>query len=311
MLKSKISPSQVKELKWKDYVKLLNKDLKQIEAKGLKNVPVVLVSDFTFACGEVHTLMLFNKQSVLTKYYKSLKADEERKKQKDFAMGMSKFEKNDNNILQLEIGIKQGLGKPARMKKNSKKLIKKLGIDLVDITKGDLLEEVVSDIEEENKTASAEYKIIDASLQAESGYLKTADDLRNDTQSIVVIAKEFKILHQQLGKELVPFLKKAAKEKVSYQLSQVELAEKAFRTGASLLDKYGEETQQKKPIPKAVIQLKEQIETNDLVNKYEKIWKKIKKEHAKQNGNLDELLKTKFKALDELMKVIESKMPKK
>ena len=307
MLKSKISPDTVKDLKWKDYVKLLEKDLKQIESKALKTVPVVMISDFTFACGEVHTLLLFGKQSVLTKYYKELKMDEERKKIKDFSLGTSKFEKDEKNNLTLEIGI-QGFGKPARMKKNSKKLIKKLGVNLVDIFKGELLDEVVEDITEENKTASEKYQKIDANLETEAGFMKKADDLENDTQDIVSVAKAFKKLHQQLNKELVPLLKKAAKESVTYQSAHVSLAENAFRGAASLLDKCEEEQASGTKIPAQVLQLKEQVEGNDLVNKYEKIWKKITKEHAKQNGTLDELLKNKFAALDELIDQIQAKL---
>lgn len=103
-------------------------------------------------------------------------------------------------------------------------------------------------------------------------------------------------------------LKKAAKESVEYQSAHVSLAENAFRGAASLLDKYEEEQAAGTQIPAQVLQLKEQVESNDLVNKYEKIWKKVTKEHAKQNGTLDELLKNKFAALDELIDQIQAKL---
>jgi hypothetical protein len=80
MIRSKIDPSAVKNLAWKDYVKLFEKDVKQAQAKGVDKVPLVMISDFEFACGETHALLLLGKQSVLNKFYKSLKTDETRKK---------------------------------------------------------------------------------------------------------------------------------------------------------------------------------------------------------------------------------------
>ena len=49
MIRSKIDPAKVKDLAWKDYVKLFEKDLKQAKEKGVDKVPLVMVSDFTFA----------------------------------------------------------------------------------------------------------------------------------------------------------------------------------------------------------------------------------------------------------------------
>ena len=48
MIRSKIDPSTVKDLAWKDYAKLFEKDVKQAQDKGVEKVPLIMVSDFTF-----------------------------------------------------------------------------------------------------------------------------------------------------------------------------------------------------------------------------------------------------------------------
>ncbi|MGH1338188.1 MAG: hypothetical protein ACRBFS_18845 [Aureispira sp.] len=156
MIRSKIDPSKVQELAFKDYAKLFEKALKQAKEKGVDKVPLIMVSDFQFACGETHALVLLGKQSEMTKVYKGFKLDEERKKLKDFSIGFCHLDKEEDGSHSMRIAI-EGLGKPNKMKKNSKKLIKKLGINLKDIIKGQFKEETPTP-EEDTTTASPKAK---------------------------------------------------------------------------------------------------------------------------------------------------------
>lgn len=144
MIRSKIDPSTVQDLAWKDYAKLLEKDLNQAKDKKVEKVPVVMISDFTFACGEMHTLVLLGKQSEMTKFFKNLKLDTERKKLKDFSIGFCHLDQEENGSHSIRLAI-EGFGKPNKMKRNSKKLFKKLSVSLKEIIKGQYKEEVAEE----------------------------------------------------------------------------------------------------------------------------------------------------------------------
>ncbi len=303
MIKSKIDVDKVHELPWKAYVKLLEKDLKQAQDKGVKQLPVVLISDFEFACGETHTLLVFGKKPKMVQYYKKLK--KERNQLKDFSIGMAAFEVLENGQFSFKIGVTGGLGKPTKMKKNSKKLIKKLGVNLVDIVKGDLLESVIETIDNENENASEKYQKIDENLQSEAEHLKQVDDTANDDQAIRAVAKSFVKQNKALNLQVIPMLKQAATDNsVEYTAEQVDLAEAAFRAAASLVDKCEEMGDTK--IPADITKLQLQVVEKKLVTKYEKIWKKIKKAYAEQNGTIDELLKSKFMSLEAVLQKLEA-----
>ena len=125
---------------WKDYAKLFQKDIALAQSKGLERVPLVVITDYKFACGEVHTLLLIGKENIMKKFYKSLKIDPTRKKQKDFSIGTCIFEaENGSTAMKIEM---QGFGKPNLVKKNSKKLMKRLGVTLKDVIKGTFVDEV-------------------------------------------------------------------------------------------------------------------------------------------------------------------------
>ncbi len=310
MIKSKINPDEVKDLKWKDYVKLFQKDIKTAEAKGAKKVPVVMISDFTFACGETHALVLLGKQSVMTKFFKSLKADEDRKKLKDFSMGTCHFEKEEDGSTAIKIGI-TGFGKPAQMKKNSRKLIQKLGIKLKDIIKGEYVDEVVAGIEAENKDASVEELAANEALQNNAEELKATDDADNDNKTLGKVAKEFNKANKLMNKEVVMLLKLSKSETVIYTDKHIKIAEEAFRAAASLVDRYEEIAAKRKNLANKaakITALKDNVVKNDLVKKYETIWKKVKQAYGKQMDQLSEPLKVKFDELNSLLDGIRQEM---
>jgi hypothetical protein len=310
MIKSKIDPDKVKDLKWKEYVKLFQKDIKTAVAKGANKVPVVMVSDFTFACGEVHALVLLGKKSVMTKFFKGLKADDERKKLKDFSMGTCHFDKEEDGTTAIKIGI-SGFGKPAKMKKNSKKLIQKLGIKLKDIIKGEYVDEVVADINAENKDASAEDLAVNAALQDNAEELKATDDADNDNKRLGKVVKEFSKANKLMTKEVVSLLKLAKSESVVYTDKHIKIAEEAFRTAASLVDRYEEIDAKRKNLAKTaskITTLKDNVVKNDLVKKYETIWKKVKQEYGKQMDELSEPLRAKFEELNGLFDELRKEM---
>lgn len=286
MIKSKIAPNQVKDLKWKEYVKLFQKDIKLAESKGVEKVPVVMISDFEFACGETHALLLIGKQSEMTKYYKGLKGDSQRKKLKDFSIGFCHFEKEADGSTAIKIGL-SGFGKPAKMKKNSKKLIKRLGVNLKDIIKGDFTEAVVAAIDKENQTATEKDRAVSGQLQEQAEQMKSVDDAANDSEKLKVIAKSFSKANKAISMHVVSLLKAAKSEAVTYTEEHIKIAEEAFRAAASLVDKYEEVTSQNGKIAKKITVLKETVVDKDLVNKYEKIWKKVQQEYAKQMNQIE------------------------
>lgn len=284
MIKSKINPQSVKDLKWKEYVKLFQKDIQQAESKGVPKVPVVMISDFEFACGETHALVLIGKQSEMTKYYKSLKGDAQRKKMKDFSIGFCHFEKEENGSTAIKIGL-SGFGKPAKMKKNSKKLIKKLGVNLKDIIKGEYTDEVVASIDEQNATATEEQKAAVLELQGQAEQMKSADDQANDTETLKAVARAFSKASKSMNLNVISLLKAAKSEAVTYTEQHIKIAEEAFRAAASLVDKYEEVASQDEQLvqkAKKITILKDTVVAKDLVNKYEKIWKRVELEYREQ-----------------------------
>jgi hypothetical protein len=306
MIKSKINPDEIKDLKWKEYVKLFQKDIQTAENKGAKKVPVVMISDFTFACGETHALVLLGKQSVMTKFFKSLKADDDRKKLKDFSIGLCHFEKEADGTTAIKIGI-SGFGKPAKMKKNSKKLIQKLGIKLKDIIKGEYVDEVFADINAENKNASVEELATNQALQNNAEELKANDDSANDNKKLGKVAKEFSKANKLMNKEVVSLLKLAKSETVVYTDKHVKIAEEAFRATASLVDRYEEVAAKRKNLAKTALKitvLKDNIVEDNLVKKYETIWKKVNQEYNKQMNKFSEPLRMKFDELNSLLEGI-------
>lgn len=265
-----------------------------------------MISDFTFACRETHALVLLGKQSVMTKFFKSLKADDDRKKLKDFSIGLCHFEKEEDGTTAIKIGI-SGFGKPAKMKKNSKKLIQKLGIKLKDIIKGEYLDEVVTDINTENQNASVEDLATNEVLQKTAEELKATDDAANDNKKLGKVAKEFSKANKLMNKEVVSLLKLAKSETVVYTDKHVKIAEEAFRAAASLVDRYEEVAAKRKNLAKTALKittLKDNIVKDDLVKKYETIWKKVNQEYNKQMNKFSEPLRMKFDELNSLLEDI-------
>ncbi len=310
MIKSKINPSQVKDLKWKEYVKLFQKDITTAKNNNVKKVPVVLISNFTFACGETHALILLGKQSMMTKFFKSLKGEEERKKQKDYAIGFCHFEKDEKGVVSIKIAMK-GFGKPAQMTKNSKKLINKLDVSLKEIIKGEYVDEVVAAIDEENASMTEEQKAQDTVLEGKAKSLKEADDKANDSKTLMKVANEFTKIQKIMNKEVVSLLKLAQSESVIYSEKHIKVAEDAFRAAASLVDKYEEVRAKRKNLAKTAVKitaLKENIVKNNLVKKYETIWKKVRQGYDKQMNELSEPLRAKFDQLNSLFDEIRQEL---
>ncbi|MFK7798974.1 MAG: hypothetical protein AB8E82_16090 [Aureispira sp.] len=310
MIRSKINPSTVQDLSWKDYAKLFEKDIKQAQDKSLAKVPLIMVSDFKFACGEVHALILLGKQSEMTKKFKDLKMDPERKKLKDFSIGFCHFDKEENGSYSIRIAI-EGFGKPNKMKKNSKKLLKKLGVNLKDIIKGQYTDEVVQQIEEDNVSLTKEELQQQQQMSVEATSMKEEDDKANDNQNVGEIAKEFISANQEMTANVIALLKIANSEPVTYTKEHIEIAEKAFRAAASLVDKCQELEQQGVDLEKSakkVQALRLSIEKNGLVKKYETIWKKVSQEYNKQVTEISTELQAKMDQFEQLMKEIDEEL---
>lgn len=305
-MKSKINPGKVHEMFWKDYVKAFQKDINKAQSEGLKSVPIVVISNFKFACGEEQALMLIGKESAMKKFYKGLKAD--RKKEKDFSIGNCIFEKEENGEATIKIEM-TGVGKPSHVKKNSKKLMKRLGVTLKDVIKGEFVDDVVQGIEQEELNASAEEQSQNQTLKTEAQEMQVQDDKSNDTQGIAQIAKDFQQASQVVNKEVVLLLKKAATDpSVVFTSTHISLAENAFRTAASLVDKYEELDEAQKQIKgfDKITAFVEKIQKDNLVKKYEAIWRKTLKTNQAQIATFSGALQAKFGELDRLLKELAS-----
>lgn len=260
---------------WKDYVKLFDKDVKQAQSKNIDKVPLVMISDFEFACGEIQALMVLGKQSEMTKFHKTLKA--ERKQLKDYSIGFCYFDQEEDGSNSFRISI-EGFGKPNLMKKNSKKLLKKLGIPLKDIIKGQYTDEVVNQLEKEPD---------DEALQVQVGTYKETDDIGNDRVAITDLAKVFVQNNKAMTTNVVTLLKAAQTQSVIYTEQHLQEAEAAYRSAASLIDKQEEMTEAGDRINNKILNLCEQIRTNNLVPKYEAIWKRIHQAYQQQLDALE------------------------
>ncbi len=212
--KSKIKPDELKGLTEAEYIKLCQKEA--IRASKYGETGVVILSDYQFACGAIGTMMILGKLSgPLLAYYKQLK--KERGQEKDFAKGICYFENIDSNNPTMRIALLDGKGKPARMKKNGKRLFKKLGFE-TDIFKGDL------GLEEET-LEETEVEEIEAQV-----------DVENDDKSIKQIIIDYKKAFALLSSNVIPLLK--TKEGITEQHYQI--ARKLLRLSKSVQNKLAE-----------------------------------------------------------------------
>lgn len=222
--KSKLKPKEVEHLDFKSYTKILQKEVEKAAKFG--ETSVVAFSNYQFTCGHEGTLLLLGKFSGdLAKFYKSAKL--ERKKEKDFARGVCYFETAKNGSITMHIALKEGVGKPDKIKKNGKGLFKKLGL-ASNIFKGDL------PVVEENVSLSSQ----------EIEAIENAADDENNLKTLKRLGKEYKSAYENLGNEVLPLLKK--EEGAAFSLQHFEIAKMAFKASASFLDKYEEVKSKKK-----------------------------------------------------------------
>ena len=219
--KSKIKLDELKNLTEVQYIKLIEREIKR--AATFEQTGVVVLSDYTFSCGSVGTLILLGKLSgSLMKYYKSLKTD--RKTEKDFAKGICYFQEVEGQSPIMRIALNDGKGKPTKMKKNGKKLFRKLGF-AIDIFKGDLgLKEVSLDAKEIDQ------------IEAEV-------DQENDDQKMISIIRAYKKTFALVANNVIPILKAKTPEKIEERHYQLSL--RLLKLSKSLQDKLQEISEKK------------------------------------------------------------------
>lgn len=175
-------------------------------------------------------MMILGKMSgSLMKFYKQMK--KERAQEKDFAKGTCYFEDIGGHNPTMRIALDDGKGKPTKMKKNGKKLLKKLGL-AVDIFKGDL------GLEDENLE------------EEELAEIEEQVDEDNDDQKMKKIVKAYKSAFAMVAANVIPVLK--AKEGITEQHYQLSL--KLLKLSKSAQNKWEE------------INTKQQAKYADLVN---------------------------------------------
>ena len=212
------------------------------------------------------------------KYYKGLKTA--RKAEKDFAKGVCYFQEVEGQPPIMRIALNGGKGKPAKMKKNGKKLFKKLGF-AVDIFKGDLgLQEV-----------GLEAKEIDQ-IEAEV-------DQENDDQKMISIIRAYKKTFALVANNVIPILKAKTPEKIEERHYQLSLS--LLKLSKSLEDKLEEISEQKQQKYSAFV-----AEAKAKEPLLIKIVAKLK-QHLKNRtveGSLDEVRREKTLSIKQLKEAI-------
>lgn len=293
--KSKITVDQLKDLTEVSYIKLAQQEVKRAAKFG--ETGVVVLSDYQFACGAVSTLLILGKMSgPLMKFYKQMKT--ERSKEKDFAKGTCYFENTDGDQPTMRIALDDGKGKPARIKKNGKKLLKKLGL-AVEIFKGEMNLANETLAQEELDTIEAEV------------------DKENDDQKMALIIKAYKKAFASVVADVVPLLKaKAGVEEQHYQL-----ALKLLRLSKSIQDKQEEisEKQQAKYVDlvaevksrepkviKIVANLKKMLANSTLVGNFKELHEEMSEQTAKRPLSEERRMqiKERLEALRERLKAV-------
>lgn len=297
MIRSKIDPANVGLLTWKEYCKLLDKDLKQAESKGLEQVPLVVITKFKFACGEEHALLLLGKQSPLTKFFKSLKADPERKKAKDFGMGTCVFEQEPGQrAVRLFV---EGFAKPNAIKRHSKKTAKKLGLDIREITKG-TPPVAVKEPETIDQPSTMERKEEPKGDEKKTGIVK----------QVLESAKAFLEVDKLAKQDLVAVVKQGDQEEVLYTTDHLQLAEEIVQATKNFVQQFEQATEDDgSSLPPKVTTLKTSVDKNKLVQKYEIILRKIEQGYQKQMKDFDPVFVKKWEEYRQLMKEIEDETP--
>ena len=199
----KIDPKNIARLSQEAYFKSFKKEVTRAVKFG--EVALVIFSDHVFSCGNSGTMLLLGKMpGSLLNYYKQVK--KERSKERDFAKGICSFEKGEENRPKMRITLDDGKGKPARMKKNGRKLFKKLGFEVI-ILKGSLSTE--SEIPNDKTPAKLENQV----------------DEHGETQRIEKMRVNYYEMVRWIAKNVVPLLK-----------ARAEVTEEHYKTSGKLLE---------------------------------------------------------------------------
>ena len=157
-MKPKLVLEELQNMEYSDYLKVIKKEVKK--AATLGRTEFVVLSDFKFKNDPApHAVLVFGEFSgKLQKYYN--KQRKERSAEKDFGRGVAYFEENVDGTTTIHLGLEAGKAKAAKIKKNGKKLFKKLGLD-VNVYRGELQldeadEDAISDEEEDSNSKAAD-----------------------------------------------------------------------------------------------------------------------------------------------------------
>lgn len=189
-MKTKIDLDHIADMTFVDYQKKFKKEIERAQTFGKMNC--VVLGDFEFACGHIGSIIVLGTYSGnLTKFYKQMKR--ERKGKKDFAVGTTIFEKNEDGTTTLHVGLTDGMAKPTKLKKNSRKLFKKVGMH-IEFTKGELTEKEASIMsKEELHTINEEGEELSDDKKIETIYRKYTKAFKSIVNVVVPNLKENKV----------------------------------------------------------------------------------------------------------------------
>jgi hypothetical protein len=281
----------MRDMQAKMYIQRTTTYLKKAKAKGLSEIPCVVIESHQYSCGKDYAFTYYGSQSQVNKLFKELQKEKKADKSLAFAKGTCRLSEGEDGKLELDFALK-GFIKPAEVKKNKKKLFMKMGVTLKDVIKG-----TFADVNEVAEGISSE----------ETKNVEVDENAPNEdaSKSMLVSANRHARADKKMKQIVLPLLK--AKTGVVYTQTHIEIAKEAYTTLTDFLDICAEKESEKSTIldkkPK-IKTLRDAILNNSLKDKYLKIWKKVELEYKKEIETLSEEEQAKISRIEVLLKEI-------
>jgi len=302
-MKSPIGPLIMRKMPVNDYIKKNLAYLKKALTKGVEEVPCLVIESHDYLCGKNHAFTYYGAQSQVIKLYKILEKEKKQNAALSYAKGTCRIALDENKTINLSYALK-GTIKTEAVKKNKRKLFQKMGINLIDVKKGEF--EKVKALKEEKD------ELLESTAQEEekedgsnnSSTEETTQKTPSDDKDIITAAKTFQRMNASMKKEVLPLL--TAKEEATYTQAAIDMAEEAYKSVVEFMKHYDSRKKAGVAYEKPTItKLQGVIVKNDLQKKYLNVWKKIKIEHKKEMDALDAVSQTKLQRVEALLKEIQ------
>jgi len=290
-MKSPVDSGTMREMPANMYIKKTATYLKKAKAKGLTEIPCIVIESHEYSCGKEYAFTYYGSQSQVNKFFKELQKERKADKSLAFAKGVCRLSDGAGGELELFFALK-GFIKPNVVKKNKKKLFMKMGMTLKDVVKGNL-EEINAVVDDISPKETQDVKVDESPSNEDGG------------KSMMVSAKKYVKADKKMKQIVLPLLK--AKTGVVYTKTHIEIAKAAYTTLTNFIDTCAKKEDEKPTIlekrPKLKL-LRDSIFNNSLKGKYLKIWKKVELEYKKEIETLNEEERAKISRVETLLKEI-------